>query len=373
VDGRKVYLFQAEQPLRYLSFILSKFVRTDTASVQLPTTPAAADAVPMEGPSYDVLQVAVETNPRQTDRGHEIAERIGDIARFYASLVGDGPFPAFTLALVEGDRPGGHSPGYFAALKEPLAAGNAPLYRDDPEVFSGYPEFYLAHELAHQWWGQAVGWRNYHEQWLSEGFAQYFAALYAEHHRGEDRFVTVLRQLRKWAMDESDEGPIYLGYRLGHIRGEMRVFNAIVYNKSAVVLHMLRRLIGDDAFFAGMRRFYRSSRFRKAGTEELRMAMEEAAGRPLDQFFERWIYGSTLPRLKFSYRVDQKHVILHVEQVGDVFDLPLTVRLQYADKKTDVMVPVGERVTEMRVPLEGTLRSADIYRDDGTIANILKN
>ena len=326
----------------------------------------------MAGPSFDMLNVAVETNPREADRGHEVAQRIADMAQFYASLVGDSPFPDFTLALIESDRPGGHSPGYFAALQEPLAT-SAPGWRDDPEVFDNYPEFYLAHELAHQWWGQAVGWRNYHEQWLSEGFAQYFAALYAQHHRGNDRFAGVLRQLRKWGMDESPEGPIYLGYRLGHIRGEGRVFNAIVYNKSAAVLHMLRRLIGDEAFFKGMRRFYRASRFRKAGTEDLRLAMEEEAKRPLDRFFERWIYGSTLPSLKFSYHVDQRDVVLHVEQVGELFDVPLTVRLQYADKKVDVIVPVSERVTDMRVPLAGTLRGAEVSRDDGTMVNVVKN
>ena len=176
--------------------------------------------------------------------------------------------------------------------------------RNDPEVFANYPEFFLAHEIAHQWWGQAVGWRNYHEQWLSEGFAQYFAALYAQHHRGDQTFAGVMRQMRQWGMSASPQGPIYLGYRLGHIRGDSRVFRAIVYNKSAAVLHMLRRLVGDDAFFRGVRRFYETSRFRKVGTEDFRRAMEAESSRPLERFFERWIYGSTLPTVQFSHHVE---------------------------------------------------------------------
>ena len=72
------------------------------------------------------------------------------------------------------------------------------------------------------------------------------------------------------ASTTTDQGPVYLGYRLGHIRGDSRVFRALVYNKGAAVLHMLRRLVGDDAFFRGLRRFYRDSRFRKAGTEDFR-------------------------------------------------------------------------------------------------------
>src|SRR5207244_11487684 len=106
--------------------------------------------------------------------------------------------------------------------------------------------------------------------------------------------------MRKWAIDQSDQGPVSLGYRLGHVRNQSRVFRALVYNKGAVVLHMLRRLMGDEAFFRGIRRFYRTSRFHKAGTEDLRAAMEAEAGRPLDRFFERWIDGSALPKLKVA-------------------------------------------------------------------------
>jgi aminopeptidase N len=244
-------------------------------------------------------------------------------------------------------------------------------WRNDPEVFEGFPEFYLAHELAHQWWGQAVGWRNYHEQWLSEGFAQYFSLLYAKHHRGDDVFESVLRRLRRWGMNESAQGPIYLGYRLGHIRGEPRVFSALVYNKSAAVLHMLRRLIGDDAFFRGLRRFYRVSRFRKVGTEDFRAAMEAETTVALDRFFERWIYGSTLPKLKLGYRVEGNEVVLHVDQLGEVFDVPVTVTLQYADRKPeDVIVRVTDRSVDMRVPLAGVLRGIVFNKDDGTLADV---
>jgi aminopeptidase N len=218
-----------------------------------------------------------------------------------------------------------------------------------------------------------VGWKNYHEQWLSEGFAQYFAALYAQHHRGDETFGGVMRQLRRWAMSQSDQGPVYLGYRLGHIRNDSRVFRALVYNKGAAVLHMLRRLVGDDAFFRGLRRFYRESRFKKAGTNDFRMAMERESGRPLDRFFERWIYGATLPRARFSYRVDGQELVVRVEQIGELFDFPLTVTVQYADRKpVDVIVPVTEQVVEKRVPIVGTFRGADVRSDDGTLAEMVK-
>jgi hypothetical protein len=111
------------------------------------------------------------------------------------------------------------------------------------------------------------------------------AALFARERRGDDGFRDILRQFRRWSLEQSAEGPVYLGYRLGHIKGESRVFRALVYNKGALVLHMLRRLIGDEAFFAGVRRYYRDHRFTKAGTDDLRTAMEAESGRTLTRFF----------------------------------------------------------------------------------------
>ena len=183
-----------------------------------------------------------------------------------------------------------------------------------------------------------------------------------------------MRQCRRWGMDQSEQGPIYLGYRLGHIRGESRVFRALVYNKSAAVLHMLRRLVGDEMFFRGVRRFYQTGRFKKVGTEDFRAAMEAETGRPLERFFERWIYGSTLPVLKISHRVDGNDVVVHIEQLGELFDVPITLTLQYADKKAvDVVIAVTERLTDMRVPLAGALRGVDVSKDEGSLAEIVRN
>ncbi|MEP7304615.1 MAG: M1 family aminopeptidase [Acidobacteriota bacterium] len=358
----KVYLFTTAQPLRYLAFLLSRFTSGESSNLVI-------------APDVNI-NMSVQTNPRQVRRGRELGDRANEIVRFYGSLLGDAPYPSFTLALIESELPGGHSPGFFAALNQPLPT-TPYVWRNDPASFEDFPEFFIAHEMAHQYWGQAVGWRNYHEQWLSEGFAQYFAALYAQRRRGDETFTSVLRQFRRWGMQQSDQGPISLGYRLGHIRGDSRVFRALVYNKSAAVLHMLRRLVGDEAFFQGVRRFYTELRFRKAGTADFREAMEMETGRSLERFFEKWIYGSTLPRLKVGYRVEPgangQQAIIHVEQLGEVFDVPLTVTLEYTDKKTlEVVVPVTERVVDFPVPLTGTLRGVEYGRDEGTLAEIVK-
>jgi hypothetical protein len=372
--AQKSYVFSTTQPVRYLAFLISRLVRLPPVAVAMPADGRAEPE--MIGQINDTLNLMVETQPDLGEAGRIAAGQAIDILRYYASILGDCPYASLTLAVVEGELPGGHSPAYFTQLNQVLP-GSVPDWRNDPAAFPSYPEFVLAHELAHQWWGQAVGWRNYHEQWLSEAFSLYFAALYAEHHRGQGALASVLRQLRNWSLKESDEGPVYLGYRAGHIRNDSRIFRAIVYDKGAAVLHMLRRLVGDEAFFRAVRRFYRQSRFRSVGTEELRLAMETEAGRPLTRFFEAWIYGSKLPRLRFSYRVETgagaNEAVLHVEQLDEVFDLPLTVTLRYAEKKpADVIVPVTERSVDVRIPLAGPLRRIDVREDDGTLAEIVK-
>ena len=270
---------------------------------------------------------------------------------------------------MESDLPGGHSPAYFALLNEP-APPVTTTWRNDPAAFLGFPEFFLAHELAHQWWGQAVGWKNYHEQWLSEGFAQYFAALYAQKTRGDRVFSDMLRQFHNWSLSQSAQGPVHLGYRLGHLKSDLRVFRALVYNKGAAVLHMLRQLLGDETFFRGVRLFYEDRRYQKAGTDDLERAMEIASGRVLDRFFERWIYNATIPRLSYRSTIDGTGVTIEFEQLGDtVFDIPVTVRLVLADGRTrDVMVPVTDRQVARSIPSDTPVREVQVNRDFAALA-----
>jgi aminopeptidase N len=284
------------------------------------------------------------------------------------------PYRSLTLALVEANIPGGHSPAYLIILNQPLPT-TPYVWRDDPAAFDDFPDFFIAHELAHQWWGQAVGWKNYHEQWLSEGIAQYFATLYAEHQRGPAVFTGLLRELAQWTLEMSDQGPVYLGYRLGHVKGNGRIFRALVYNKGAAVLHMLRRMLGDEVFFRSLRRFYTDHHFAKAGTSDLRKALEQESGRSLELFFDRWIMGQDLPTVSISHTVaaNGSSVAVRLDQPADAFEFPVTVSLVYADGSTDdVTVTVDQAQVTKTLPLRGRLRSVEVNRDRITPVRVLK-
>ncbi|MDH4062911.1 MAG: M1 family aminopeptidase, partial [Acidobacteriota bacterium] len=390
--GTARFSFTASQPVRYLSMVVSRMTRADAATVALDIIPPATSppatsriptirlggnrlvavrpATPPIG-SRNTIELSVDGNRRQEGRGREALVTIAEILRLYASLIGDVPYDALNVAMVENTLPGGHAPGYVAVINNQLP--NSPYtWRNDPAAFGNFPEFFLAHEVAHQWFGQAVGWKNYHEQWLSEGFAQYLAALYARERRGESAFRDLIKQFRRWSLQESSEGPIYLGYRLGHIKREGRVFRALVYNKGAAVLHMLRRFVGDDAFFKGVRRFYRDNRFRKAGTEDLQHAMETESGMDLARFFERWVYDSGIPRLRYATSIGAGEVTVRLEQSGDdIYDVPVTVTIEYADGSVDEqVVRITEAVAEARLPVTKAVRNVDLNQDYAALAQL---
>ena len=373
--------FTADRPVRYLACIISRFVPVGGARAQVPAIAAAESGVVSTGrPATEAgveaarrsaagaVNVDVVATPRLLRANRTVPDRTARILEFYANIIGEAPYPDFSLATLDAELPSGHSPAYFAVWNQPSLPTTL-SWRSDPVSLTGHPFFFLAHEVAHQWWGQAIGWKNYHEQWLSEGLAQYFAAIYAGHDRGPEIERGLFQQMRDSALSLSRHGPVHLGYRLGHVQADGRIFRGLVYNKSAVVLDMLQRLIGPDAFTRGIQRYYRTHRFTKAGTDDLKKAFEAEAAVPLGRFFARWILGFTVPEVRMTWRMaDDTHVAVRIEQTGDTFDFPLTLTIQHGDGRTEqVPVVVTTPVHDALIPVAAPVRRLDTRDDVGLV------
>jgi hypothetical protein len=249
-----------------------------------------------------------------------------EMLRFYTGEFGPAPYPRLNLVWTEGLTPGGHSPpGMLLLMRRPMLL-RATL-RDDPASFPDEPHFHLAHELAHQWWGHAVAPQNYRERWISEGAAHYAAALWVRHVRGEEAFQNVLRQLARWAHRHTAMGPIQLGYRLGQLKGDAQIFRAVVYDKGAYVLHMLRALVGPEKFREALVALLSERRFQKIGSDHVREALERASGLQLKPYFDEWIAGTRLPTLSVAQRPVSGAVRVDVTASGLPGPVPLEIEI----------------------------------------------
>ena len=289
-----------------------------------------------------------------------------------STRLGEAPYPDFTLAAIDDNLPGGHSPAYFAVLHQPLPT-TPYSWTSDPVAFEGYPPL-LSRARSR---ASMVGSGRRLEE-LPRAMAErragavLGAALRRQRSRAGRRSATCCCRCVIRRSELNDHGPIYLGYRLGHLQNDGRIFRAIIYNKSAVVLHMLRRLVGDDAFFRGLQRFYRDFRFKKAGTDDFRQVFEAESKLPLQRFFQKWIMGATLPKLRVTSRIEdsQQAAIVRVEQIGEIFDVPVTVAVQYADGTSqDITLVITEATSEHRVELKGPVRKIEV-KDELGLAEI---
>ncbi|MFI5184376.1 MAG: M1 family aminopeptidase [Vicinamibacteria bacterium] len=355
VEGDQVVTeFVQEEPSKYLSVAVGRFQPLGTRQ---------------EG-SVTLAGFAVN---RVKQEAAQDMERAVDILRFFTSEFGPCPYSFVNVLTIEGTDPGGHSPpGMVILARTPLAFHRQ--LRDDPTNFTDIPGFFLAHELAHQWWGQGVGPENYRERWLSEGAAQYAAALWTRHALGEDTFRDVLKRMGRWASRETNQGPINLGQRLGHVRGDPQVFRSVIYDKGAYVLHMLKGIVGDDAFRRALVSFQESHRFGKAGTDDLRGALENASGLDLSPYFKQWVFETKLPRLRFtrhSTRTSSEHstdIEVHGENLPG--PLPLELAVIHESGRSAVRVtlpPEGKRFT---VITPSAPRRVEINGDRGLLATV---
>ncbi len=236
-----------------------------------------------------------------------------------------GPYPFDKLANVQ-------SKTLFGGMEN----AGAIFYAERSVTGTGSNESLIAHEIAHQWFGDGVTELNWHHVWLSEGFATYFTNLWFEEMHGAASFVQRLTSERKRCLDYERRSltPVIDTTVIDYLK----LLNTNSYQKGSWVLHMLRRQVGDELFFKGIRRFYEEYKYGNALTEDFQKVMDEVSGQDLGLFFRQWLYSAGHPKLDIKWKNSKGYVELETTQVqsGTTFVFPLDIRIKYEDGSDSV-------------------------------------
>ncbi len=192
----------------------------------------------------------------------------------------------------------------------------------------------VIHEIAHQWFGNAVTEYDWDEIWLSEGFATYFTLLFLEHQYGRDAFVEGLKSSKTSVDAFYKKNP---DYRIVHdnLKDMKDVTTSQIYQKGSWTLHMLRGVVGTENFWKGIRIYHQKYRDSNATINDFRRVMEEASGKDLSGFFEQWLYKPGTLKYQGSWRFDggKKQISINLDQVqndGSLFKMPLEIGIYYS-------------------------------------------
>ena len=257
----------------------------------------------------------------------DVADQTLRAVKYFETLFGPFPYPHVAISQL----PASFGQGwpqlvYLPTLSFLRASERSELGLDDKSEELHY-RVMVAHEIAHQWWGNYLGWKSYHDQWLSEGFASYAAALFlAREPDGERKFHELLGAYKQRLLSKTKEGktiesggPIWLGERLSNSLNP-RGYQNIVYMKACWVLQMLHMLMadparpGDGRFFRMLRDFLQAYGGKNASTDDfirhaekyMTPAMDLERNHRLAWFFNPWVYGTGIPTYKLTSNIQPR-------------------------------------------------------------------
>jgi len=271
-----------------------------------------------ENETVEILNyVYPELLEAEMDRGSEITA----LMELFSDLFGEYPYADEKYGHAQASIPGG-------------------MEHSTMSTMSGLSFNLSAHELAHQWFGNKVTCGSWSDIWLNEGFATYINGLAIEYLKPDE--FNDWKDARISSITRQPDGSVFVTDTLDRDR----IFNGrLSYNKGAYVLHMLRWVMGDDAFFEGCRNYLNDPNhsFSYAHTEDFIQIMEEASGKDLSEFFRDWFYGEGYPTYTVAYSPVEGGVVIKINQAQshpsvNFYEMPLPVRLIGETSDTIVVV-----------------------------------
>lgn len=245
-----------------------------------------------------------------------------EVIDFFVANIGDYPFEK--LANVQ-------STTQFGGMEN---AGN--IFYDEGSVTGEQGmENLIAHEIAHQWFGNSASESDWQHLWLSEGFATYFTDLYLENKYGTETMNERLIRERNRVLEFSKE----YNHPVVDTTYEslMDLLNPHSYQKGAWFLHMLRNEVGDSVFWKGVRTYYDTYKYGNASTVDFQAIMDSLTFIDLDNFFNQWLYQNAQPTLKINYNSNDNQQVLTIHQLQNsfIFDFNLEIEFNYDDGSSE--------------------------------------
>lgn len=216
----------------------------------------------------------------------------------------------------------------------------------------------IAHEIAHQWFGNSATEIDWPHLWLSEGFATYFTDLYVQHIYGNDAFNKrmISEKLKVLNFAKKKYTPVVDFETIDY----MKLLNPNSYEKGGWVLHMLRKKIGDEMFWESIRKYYETYKFSNASTENLRHIFEMVSNQDLGVFFNQWLFTAGHPELAIEKLIEEKTLLLSITQKQKneyTFVFPLEVKLIYNDNTEELKtINISKRNETFTIPLRMSLK-----------------
>jgi aminopeptidase N len=313
--------------------------------------------------SWDDIPINYWVLPEDVEKAERSFHKTPSMIEFFAKEFGyDYPWAKYDQITV---------PGFGGGMENTTATvlGRGTLHDDRAE--QDFPSHGLvAHEAAHMWWGDLVSYRAWQETWISESFATYGEYLYSKHSLGEDEGAINLKNKKDSYLREAHSRyirPIVFD-RWDEPDDN---FDRHTYQKGAVVLNMLRQILGDTPFRRAMAHFLREHEFEAVDTHDFQVAIKEATGQNVDWFFEQWIFSPGHPVFDLSYRWNEtsQKLRLEINQIQDTsqhvpaFRVPVTIAVHTSSSITRTMVLLKE--TEEVVELDVDEKPLLVRFDEG--------
>ena len=343
-------------PFRNASFSIGKFEKFSLQEKDLPEV-----NVYMSEYAYGRISGFFKYRyPSISDASEKIAADVINSLSLYKSLFGD--IPTNTINVTE-------IPYLHGEAFPGLVHLSWITYRQTS--YEGYDEIFRAHEVAHQWWGIGVDFNSYHDQWLSEGFAEYSGLWYLLVIKDDsERFFEILEEWRDEIIDNrqylfgsgQEAGPIWLGYRTNSTATDGD-YDLIIYKKGAWVLHMLRAMLLDlktmneDSFKNMMQEYFKNYSGKNPTTENFKKIVNKHFGEDMSWFFDQYVYGTDIPTYNFAYNTrrgnDGKYIVtcrVEQEDVRDDFKMYVPIKIVFDD----------ESFARLRVEISGRQKVFDL-------------